>query len=147
MSRNASIKRTTRETDITAFLDLDGTGKGAVDTGIGFFDHMLEGFARHGLFDLELNAKGDLKVDGHHTVEDAGLVLGNAIREAAGDKKESGATAPVSFPWMTHLCYVPWILAEDPIFPLTAILRHRVLEALRQPLCGNFSMRYLTLRE
>ena len=87
MSRNASIKRTTRETDITAFLDLDGTGKGAVDTGIGFFDHMLEGFARHGLFDLELNAKGDLKVDGHHTVEDAGLVLGNAIREAAGDKK------------------------------------------------------------
>ena len=87
MSRNASIKRTTRETDITAFLDLDGTGKGAVDTGIGFFDHMLEGFARHGFFDLKCKVKGDLRVDGHHTAEDTGIVLGQAIREAAGDKR------------------------------------------------------------
>lgn len=87
MNRSASIKRTTRETDITAFLDLDGTGSGAIETGIGFFDHMLEGFSRHGLFDLKLDARGDLAVDGHHTVEDTGLVLGSAIREAAGDKK------------------------------------------------------------
>ena len=86
MNRDASIKRTTRETDITAFLRLDGTGKGLVGTGIGFFDHMLEGFARHGLFDLELSAKGDLQVDGHHTVEDTGLVLGSAIQKALGDK-------------------------------------------------------------
>ena len=68
-------------------LELDGSGKSSIDTGIGFFDHMLEGFAKHGFFDLEVAIKGDLHVDGHHTVEDAGIVLGTAIREAVGDKK------------------------------------------------------------
>ncbi len=87
MSRTAELKRTTKETDIRITLNLDGNGNASVDTGIGFFDHMLEGFARHGFFDLECNVKGDLQVDGHHTVEDTGIVLGNAIREAAGDKK------------------------------------------------------------
>lgn len=87
MARTAEIKRTTKETDIKVSLNLDGNGNASVDTGIGFFDHMLEGFAKHGFFDLECRVKGDLQVDGHHTVEDTGIVLGNAILTAVGDKK------------------------------------------------------------
>lgn len=85
--RIAEITRKTKETDIKAVFNLDGTGKSNISTGIGFFDHMLEGFAKHGFFDLDFQAKGDLHVDGHHTVEDSGIVLGNAIAQAAGDKK------------------------------------------------------------
>lgn len=85
--RTADLKRTTKETDIKLSIDLDGSGQSEIDTGIGFFDHMLEGFARHGLFDLKVNVKGDLAVDCHHTVEDTGIVLGNAIRKAVGEKK------------------------------------------------------------
>lgn len=85
--RNSTIKRTTKETDIHVSLKIDGTGKSVIDTGVGFFDHMLEGFAKHGFFDLELTCKGDLEVDTHHTVEDCGIVLGQAIKEAIGDKK------------------------------------------------------------
>ncbi len=85
--RKAHINRRTKETDIKLTLNLDGTGQTQLDTGIGFFDHMLDGFARHGLFDLQVNITGDLIVDGHHTVEDCGIVLGNAIRRAVGDKK------------------------------------------------------------
>ena len=108
MERIATINRKTKETDISITLNLDGTGKSSrntnetklrlslgldgdgkarVHTGIGFFDHMLEGFAKHGFFDLDCKVTGDLHVDGHHTVEDVGIVLGQAIREAAGDKK------------------------------------------------------------
>lgn len=85
--RIASITRTTKETNIQLTLNLDGSGKTEIDTGIGFFDHMLNSFARHGLFDLTLTVRGDLEVDTHHTVEDTGIVLGKAIREAVGDKK------------------------------------------------------------
>lgn len=87
MSRTATIKRTTKETDIAVELTIDGSGKGEISTGIGFFDHMLEGFAKHGFFDAKIKVKGDLEVDGHHTVEDTGIVIGQAIREAIGDKK------------------------------------------------------------
>lgn len=87
MARTAAIERNTRETQILLTLDLDGTGKADIHTGIGFFDHMLNGFARHGLFDLTIQAKGDLEVDTHHTIEDTGIVLGKAIRQAVGDKK------------------------------------------------------------
>ncbi len=87
MDRIAEVKRVTKETNINMRLDLDGRGRSSVNTGIGFFDHMLEGFARHGFFDLEVDIRGDLHVDGHHTVEDTGIVLGNAIREAVGDKR------------------------------------------------------------
>ncbi len=86
MSREAEIKRVTKETDISCRLNLDGSGKADIDTGIGFFDHMLNGFTRHGLFDLSLKCKGDLNVDCHHSVEDCGIVLGQAIREAVGEK-------------------------------------------------------------
>lgn len=87
MNRTASQTRTTKETDISITLNLDGSGKADIDTGIGFFDHMLNGFARHGLFDLSCHVKGDLQVDCHHTIEDTGIVLGQVIREALGDKK------------------------------------------------------------
>ncbi len=85
-NRIAAMTRSTKETDISLTLNLDGRGQGEIDTGIGFFDHMLHGFARHGLFDLNLKVKGDLQVDTHHTIEDTGIVLGNAIRQAVGDK-------------------------------------------------------------
>lgn len=84
--RQATLERETKETKIHIALDLDGTGEYTVNTGIGFFDHMLGAFARHGLFDLELNAKGDLEIDPHHTVEDVGILLGTAISTALGDK-------------------------------------------------------------
>jgi imidazoleglycerol-phosphate dehydratase len=85
--RISKVHRKTGETDISIEFNIDGTGKTEISTGIGFFDHMMNAFARHGLFDLKLMADGDLDVDGHHTVEDTGIVLGQAIREAAGDKK------------------------------------------------------------
>ena len=85
--RKAHLERNTNETKINLTLNLDGSGESHIDTGIGFFDHMLEGFARHGLFDLKVQVDGDLRVDCHHTIEDTGIVLGNAISEAVGDKK------------------------------------------------------------
>jgi len=83
-ARTASLERKTRETDIRVEIDLDGSGEYEINTGIAFFDHMLESFARHGLFDLRIAAKGDLAVDTHHTIEDVGITLGQALREALG---------------------------------------------------------------
>jgi len=85
--RQGSVERKTRETDIRLRLDLDGEGKSRIATGIGFFDHMLTAFSTHGRFDVELRCKGDLHVDAHHSVEDVGIALGQALREALGDKK------------------------------------------------------------
>jgi imidazoleglycerol-phosphate dehydratase len=85
--RQGSVERKTRETDIRLRLDLDGEGKSRISTGIGFFDHMLTAFATHGRFDLDLRCKGDLHVDAHHSVEDVGIALGQALRTALGDKK------------------------------------------------------------
>jgi imidazoleglycerol-phosphate dehydratase len=87
MSRTAEIRRTTKETDLLVRIALDGTGRAEVRTGIGFLDHMLDAFARHGLFDLVVQAQGDLHVDGHHTVEDTGIALGQAIAQALGDRR------------------------------------------------------------
>lgn len=87
MERMAECRRCTKETDISVQLNLDGTGKFNIDTGIGFFDHMLEGFAKHGFFDLEIQVKGDVHVDAHHTVEDTGIVLGQTFAKALGDKE------------------------------------------------------------
>lgn len=87
MAREASVGRNTKETEIKLKLDLDGTGYSDIETGVGFFDHMLDGFTRHGLFDLCVRVHGDLHVDDHHTIEDTGIVLGTAIKEALGDKK------------------------------------------------------------
>jgi imidazoleglycerol-phosphate dehydratase len=85
--RQAAVTRNTAETQITARVDLDGTGQAKLATGIGFFDHMLDQIARHGLIDLEIQAQGDLHIDGHHTVEDVGITLGQAVYQAVGDKK------------------------------------------------------------
>ena len=84
--RKAEVSRKTGETDIKISLTIDGTGKNNINTGIGFFDHMLNAFAKHGIFDLNCSVKGDLNVDGHHSVEDCGIVLGEAIKKAIGDK-------------------------------------------------------------
>jgi imidazoleglycerol-phosphate dehydratase len=86
-ARTASVTRNTAETKITASVNLDGTGKAKLSTGIGFFDHMLDQIARHGLIDLEIDCQGDLHIDGHHTVEDVGITLGQAVAKAVGDKK------------------------------------------------------------
>lgn len=87
MDRIGIVERVTKETNITCNFSLDGHGNASIHTAIGFFDHMLNGFTRHGLFDLELKAEGDLYVDDHHTIEDTGIVLGEAIKKAIGDKK------------------------------------------------------------
>lgn len=85
--RISALSRKTKETDISVSLNIDGAGKAQINTGVGFFDHMLDGFSKHGFFDLKLQCEGDLEVDCHHTIEDCGIVLGNAIKEAVGDKK------------------------------------------------------------
>lgn len=85
--RQASIQRKTRETDISVTVDLDGTGVADIDTGVGFFDHMVDQIARHGLIDIDLKAKGDLHIDDHHTVEDCGIVLGQAVARALGERR------------------------------------------------------------
>jgi len=86
-ARIGNIKRDTKETQIQLSLNLDGTGISSIETGIGFFNHMLEGFSKHGFFDLTLTTQGDLQVDSHHTIEDTGIALGSAIKDALGDKK------------------------------------------------------------
>ena len=86
-SRHAEVVRHTAETQIRVRVDLDGTGRASLSTGIGFFDHMLDQIARHGMIDLDIDAKGDLHIDGHHTVEDVGITLGQAVAKAVGDKK------------------------------------------------------------
>ena len=98
MSRTATIDRTTKETQIKATVDLDGTGAYKVSTGVGFLDHMLEQLARHSLIDITLAAKGDLHIDFHHTTEDAGIVLGQAIAKALGDKQGITRYASVHLP-------------------------------------------------
>lgn len=87
MTRSASVSRNTNETKIEVSINLDGQGSAKLNTGIGFLDHMLDQVARHGMFDLEVTAKGDLHIDAHHTVEDVGIVLGQAFNKAIGDKK------------------------------------------------------------
>jgi len=96
--RNAQIRRKTKETDILIKLNIDGTGKSKIDTGIGILDHMLELFAFHGLFDLQIKAKGDLKVDLHHTNEDVGIVLGQAFKKALGAKSGIRRFGSISVP-------------------------------------------------
>ncbi len=98
MSRKAKIERKTKETEITAEIDLDGTGAYDISTGIGFLDHMLEQLARHGLIDIKLKAKGDLHIDFHHTAEDSGIVLGQAVAKALGDKVGITRYADVHLP-------------------------------------------------
>jgi imidazoleglycerol-phosphate dehydratase len=125
MPRRAKIKRKTSETDITLEVDLDGSGKSSVSTGIPFFDHMLTLLSRHGLFDLRLTAKGDIEVDFHHTVEDVGLALGEAIKKALGDKKSIRRYGSSHVPMMDSLATVVLDLSGRPnlIFTLPTTMR------------------------
>lgn len=116
MPRTATIERNTKETKIKAALNLDGTGKSEIATGIGFFDHMLEGFSKHGFFDLTIQVNGDLNVDGHHTVEDAGIVLGTAIKEALGDKAGIKRYGSFILPMDDALCLCAVDLCGRPFF-------------------------------
>lgn len=116
MERSANVTRTTKETDISVELNLDGSGQSRVETGIGFFDHMLEGFARHGFFDLDIRIKGDLQVDAHHSVEDAGIVLGTAICQALGDKVGIKRYGSCILPMDDALCMCAIDLSGRPYF-------------------------------
>ena len=116
MARTANINRKTRETDITMSFTIDGTGVSDVNTGIGFLNHMLEGFSKHGFFDLTLSVNGDLAVDGHHTVEDAGIVLGTAIKEALGDKAGIKRYGYFVLPMDDALCLCAVDLCGRPYF-------------------------------
>ncbi|MBI5887402.1 MAG: imidazoleglycerol-phosphate dehydratase HisB [Deltaproteobacteria bacterium] len=120
MARKAAIKRKTTETDIIVELDIDGAGKADVKTPIPFFTHMLSSFAKHGLFDLKLRAKGDIEVDLHHTVEDAGLCLGEAVKKAAGSKAGIVRVGTATVPMMDSLATVVLDLSGRPYFKFNA---------------------------
>lgn len=114
MSRLGECKRNTSETQIEVSINLDGKGEAKVDTGIGFFDHMLISFAKHGLFDLEVNVQGDLEVDCHHTIEDTGIALGVALRKALGDKKSITRYGNMILPMDESLCLCAIDLSGRP---------------------------------
>lgn len=116
MDRTAHIDRKTKETDIKLTLGIDGTGVSEIKTGIGFFDHMLTGFSKHGFFDLTLSVNGDLEVDGHHMVEDVGIVLGTAIKEALGDKAGIRRYGSFVLPMDDALCLCAIDLCGRPYF-------------------------------
>ena len=122
--RKAKAERRTRETEIEVELDLDGSGEASVDTGIGFFDHMLELFARHSLVDLRVKAKGDLQVDFHHTVEDTGLVMGKALAEALGDRRGIVRYGFASIPMDETLCEASVDLGGRPFLVMISPMKH-----------------------
>lgn len=114
MERTAYMNRKTYETDIKMSINIDGKGNSEIETGIGFFNHMLTLFSKHGLFDMKLNAVGDIEIDGHHTVEDVGIVLGNCIKEALGDKKSINRYGTAYVPMDESLCLVTLDLSGRP---------------------------------
>jgi imidazoleglycerol-phosphate dehydratase len=116
MERMVSLERLTRETKIRLTLNLDGSGNTEIDTGIGFFDHMLNSFARHGFFDLKVEVEGDLEVDTHHTIEDTGIVLGNAIVQALGEKKSIKRYGSMILPMDEALLLCSLDLSGRPYF-------------------------------
>lgn len=120
--RSAKIERKTAETEILLSINLDGSGITDIQTGIGFFDHMLNSFARHGLFDLSVKVKGDLYVDGHHSVEDTGIVLGQAIKQAVGSKKGIRRFGSVILPMDETLMLCSLDLSGRPYFVYNANL-------------------------
>jgi imidazoleglycerol-phosphate dehydratase len=123
MGRTAKVDRKTKETDITVDLNLDGSGKAEIQTGMPFFNHMLEIFARHGLFDLKLRAKGDIDVDYHHTVEDVGLTLGQAFKEGLGDKQGICRFGEASVPLDETLAQVVVDLSGRPYLSYNVKIR------------------------
>ncbi len=137
-ARTATLHRQTAETDIRARLNLDGKGRYAISTGIRFLDHMLELFTRHGGFDLELRARGDLDVDQHHTVEDVGLVLGQGLREALGSKKGINRAGYFIMPMDETLAFAAIDLSGRPYLVLNAPIRTRYVGDLQTELLEDF---------
>jgi imidazoleglycerol-phosphate dehydratase len=136
--RAATVHRKTTETDIRARLNLDGHGRYEISTGIRFLDHMLELFARHGAFDLQLRARGDLDVDQHHTVEDVGVVLGQAVREALGSKKGINRAGYFAMPMDETLALASIDLSGRPYLVMDAPLRARNVGDLQTELLEDF---------
>ena len=122
--RKATIERNTKETRVSLSLDLDGSGEGEIDTGIGFFDHMLELLKKHALVDLTVKATGDLKVDYHHTVEDVGLVFGKALDQALGDRKGLTRYGFASIPMDEALCETSLDLGGRPFLVMQCAMKH-----------------------
>lgn len=114
MARSATVERTTKETAIKLAINLDGSGRSSVSTGIGFFDHMLDHLARHGLFDIDVECKGDLHIDEHHTVEDVAICLGQAIAQALGDRRGIVRTAHAYVPMDEALCFAAVDISGRP---------------------------------
>ena len=140
MSRYAKRERNTRETQIMTELELDGTGEYEIDTGIGFFDHMLEGFARHGLFDLEIAVRGDTHVDAHHTVEDTGIVLGQTFLQALGDKDGISRFGSFILPMDDALVLASLDLSGRTYFSFDADLRAERLGTMETEVVREFFM-------
>lgn len=145
MTRRSELTRKTSETDILIRLNLDGTGKTAIDTGIGFFDHMLTAFGRHGLFDLDVQAKGDLHIDAHHTVEDVGIVLGQALGRALGEKRGITRFGQASVPMdealvdasidLSGRAYLGWNVTFER--PMLGTMDTQLCEEFFRALTGN----------
>ena len=136
--RQSKIERKTKETDISLQLDLDGTGKTEIDTGIGFFDHMLELLGRHALVDLKVKAKGDVDVDYHHTVEDVGLVFGKALNEALGDRKGLVRYGFASIPMDETLCEASVDLGGRPFIVVQSPMKHMMAKDFEVKLVEEF---------
>jgi len=138
MARTATRKRTTRETDISVTLNLDGSGVSKIDTGIGFFDHMLELVARHALVDLDVKACGDVRVDYHHTVEDVGLVLGACLNEALGDRRGIRRYGFFQLPMDESLCEVALDLGGRPYLVFVSAMKHMKVRDFEVKLLEEF---------
>ena len=138
MERTAIVNRSTKETVISIELNLDGSGRAAVNTGIGFFDHMLESFARHGFFDLQVTVNGDLDVDTHHTVEDTGIVLGKAISQALGDKRSIRRYGSVMLPMDEALVLCALDLSGRPYLVYDASLAVERIGAFETQMVKEF---------
>ena len=136
--RKAKIARNTKETQIKIELNLDGSGKGAIDTGIGFFDHMLELLKKHALIDLTVKAKGDLEVDYHHTVEDTGLVFGQALDKALGDRKGLTRYGFASIPMDEALCETSLDLGGRPFLVMQCPMKHMMVKDFEVKLVEEF---------
>ncbi|MBR2940300.1 MAG: imidazoleglycerol-phosphate dehydratase HisB [Kiritimatiellae bacterium] len=136
--RKAKIARNTKETQIKLELNLDGSGKGAIDTGIGFFDHMLELLKKHALIDLTVKAKGDLNVDYHHTVEDVGLVFGQALDKALGDRRGLTRYGFASIPMDEALCETSLDLGGRPFLVMQCAMKHMMVKDFEVKLVEEF---------
>ena len=136
--RTAKISRKTKETEIKVVLNINGKGKYKINTPIGFFTHMLESFAKHGLFDIKLDVKGDLQVDQHHTVEDAGIVLGQAFNKTLGDRKGINRAGYFIFPMEDALAVVAIDISGRPYLKFDAKFRRRFCGGLDTDLLEDF---------